>query len=151
MQVLREDADASKRAAAVFVLAHGEDARRLVRELVPSLDDPASGVRNNVMRVLGFVARADESVAIPFTPLAARIDDPDGACRNKAAWLIAALAGRPGYRDDIVAIAPGIMRLLRLDKPNNHEPAWEILKTISGENFGARDYARWEAWIADQA
>jgi hypothetical protein len=147
VRVLREDADANKRANAAFVLAHVETARQLVQDLVPSLDDPASGVRNNVMRVLMMVAQKDGTVDIPFEPLVRRIDDPDGSCRNKAAYLIAALADRPEYREDILAIAPALMRLLRLNKPNNHGPAYEILTTISGADFGDRDYERWEEWI----
>jgi len=151
LSVLREDADPEKRKNAVFVLAHSTDAGRLVRELAPSLDDPDSGVRNNIMRVLGAIARADDTIRIPFAPLARRIDDPSTSCRNKAAYLIAALAGRPEYREEILAIMPDVMRLLRLDKPNNHNPAYEILTTISDEIFGERDYERWEAWIARNA
>jgi hypothetical protein len=151
VRVLREDANSSKRANAVFVLAHVEDARQLVHDLVPSLDDPASGVRNNVMRVLIMVAQVNGLIDIPFEPLARRIDDPDSGCRNKAAYVIAALARRPEYRDNILAIAPAVLRLLRLEKPNNHDPAYEILKTISGEEHGERDYARWEEWIARHA
>ena len=104
-------------------------------------------VRNNVMRVLLMVAQRDREVAIPFAPLARRIDDPDSGCRNKAASLMAVLADRPEYRDDILAIAPAVLRLLRLEKPNNHDPAYDILRTISGESFGERDYERWQAWI----
>lgn len=149
VRVLRNDADPRKRANAAFVLAHLDDAEQLVLDLVPSLEDPVGGVRNNVMRVLAAIAERDDDIEIPFAPLAKRIDDPDSACRNKAAELIAALAHRPEYRDDLLAAAPGLMRLLRLQKPNNHEPAYEILKTISGADFGPRDYARWEAWIEE--
>lgn len=149
VQVLREDADAGKRAKAAFVLAHVEDARQLVLDLVPSLDDPASGVRNNVMRVLMMVAQQDDTVEIPFAPLARRVDDPSTSCRNKAAYLIAALADRPEYREEILAITPALLRLLRLQKPNNHDPAYEILRTISGADFGERDYERWEAWVEE--
>ena len=148
LSVLREDADPKKRKNAVFVLAHGDDAESLLRELAPSLDDPDGGVRNNVMRVMGAMARGENTIEIPFAPIARRIDDPDGACRNKAAQLIAAIVHRPEYRDDILAILPGVMRLLRLDKPNTHDPAYRILTTISGENFGERDYESWEGWIA---
>ena len=147
VRVLREDADSQKRGQAAFVLAHVEDAHALVRDLVPSLDDPSPLVRNNAMRVLLMVAQRDREVVIPFAPLARRIDDPDSGCRNKAASLIAALADRPEYRDDILAIAPAVLRLLRLEKPNNHDPAYQILRTISGEAFGERDYERWQAWI----
>jgi hypothetical protein len=36
--------------------------------------------------------------------------------------------------------------MLRMLKPNNHDPAYEILKLVSGESYGDRDYAAWEAW-----
>jgi hypothetical protein len=36
---------------------------------------------------------------------------------------------------------PVALRLLRLAKPNNHDPAYEILRKVSGETFGDRDYA----------
>src|SRR5690606_3156261 len=149
VQVLRADADAGKRARAAFVLAHIEDARQLVLDLVPSLDDSASGVGNNVMRVLMMVAQRDDTVEIPFAPLARRVDDPISSCRNKAVSLVAALAGRPEYRDEILAITPALLRLLRLQKANTHDPAYEILRTISGADFGERDYARWEAWVEE--
>jgi hypothetical protein len=40
------------------------------------------------------------------------------------------------------------LRLLKLEQPNNHDPAYRILRTVSGENFGERDYAAWERWAA---
>src|SRR5690606_23193575 len=46
VQALREDADSGKRANAAFVLAHSDDARQLVLDLVPSIDDPSGTVRN---------------------------------------------------------------------------------------------------------
>ena len=151
LRVLRENSDAEERAAAVFVLAHGKDADWLVEALHPSLDDPAAEVRNNVLRVMSMIAQTDDRIEIPFAPLARRIDDPSGGVRNKTSLLIAAIAHRPEYRDDILAILPSVMRLLRMAKPNNHDPAYEILKTISGRNYGDRDYARWEAWVAAKA
>jgi hypothetical protein len=148
LEVLREDADPEKRKNAVFVLAHGNDAAQLLQEIVPSLDDPDSGVRNNVMRVMLNMVLRDDTIEIPFESIARRIDDPEGDCRNKASQLIAAVSHRPEYRDDILAILPGILRLLRLDKPNTHDPAYRILTTVSGEDFAERDYASWQAWVA---
>jgi hypothetical protein len=147
VRVLREDADESKRGNAAFVLAHAKDASQLVRDLVPSLDDPAALVRNNALRVLWMTALKDKSVEIPFEPLARRLDDPDGGCRNKAALLMSALADRPEYRQFILGIGPAVLRLLRLEKPNTHDPAYQILRTVSGADFGERDYARWAAWL----
>ena len=41
--------------------------------------------------------------------------------------------------------------LLRLLQPNNHDHAYFILKTISGKEFGDRDYDAWAQWLKQQA
>jgi len=41
-----------------------------------------------------------------------------------------------------------LLKLLRLRQANNHEPAYEILKELSGKAFGDRDYKDWESWAA---
>jgi hypothetical protein len=79
----------------------------------------------------------------------AALDFPSSADRNKAAHTVAALAGDPRYHDTIRAV-PAALRLLKLEKANNHEPAYEILKQVSGESFGDRDYAVWERWAASR-
>lgn len=99
------------------------------------------------MRVLWMTALQDKSLEVPLGPLARRIDDPDAGPRNKAAVLIAAPADPNGYRRDILGIDPAVLRLLRLEKRNKHEPAYAILRAISGKDFGDRDYVRWEAWL----
>ena len=66
---------------------------------------------------------------------------------DKAAYTVAALAGQARYRDTIrEAAVPAALRLLKLGKANNHDPAYELLKTVSGESFGDRDYTAWERW-----
>ncbi len=41
-----------------------------------------------------------------------------------------------------------LLAMLRLQQPNNHDFAYSILKRISGQSFGERDYAAWEAWLS---
>jgi hypothetical protein len=77
------------------------------------------------------------------------IDAPTTTSRNKALHLLVELAQRPEHHARIARDAgPTLLRLLRLIQPNNHEPAWQVLKEISGESFGDRDYASWERWLA---
>ena len=78
------------------------------------------------------------------------MDYPESSDRNKAAWLLAGLAGRPEYREAILSAAPVLLRLLRLEQPNNHLPAYGILQELSGKDFGERDYDSWEAWVEEQ-
>ena len=150
VRVLREEADASQRAAAAFVLAHMQDAGELVEILMPSVQDPSSSVRNSALRVLAFIANGQDSVPIPVEPVLRALDYPEGSDRNKAAWLLAGLAGRPEYREAILSAAPVLLRLLRLEQPNNHLPAYGILQELSGKDFGERDYDSWEAWVEEQ-
>ena len=43
---------------------------------------------------------------------------------------------------------PNLLRLLRSERPNIHEPAYEALKILSGLDYADRDYAAWDAWAA---
>lgn len=149
--VAASSADASQRAKAMFVLAHTNDAQRLAPVLGRAVNDPSSGVRNNAMRVLMFLAQRGTDVEFPIRDLIAALDFPSSADRNKAAYTVAALAREAQYRDAIRADAvPSALRLLKLEKANNHEPAYDILTRISGESFGDRDYAAWERWAASR-
>jgi len=140
---------ADGRARALFVLAHTNDAARLAPVLGRAIYDPNGGVRNNAMRVLMFMAQEGADVDFPIRDLVAALDFPASSDRNKAAYTVAALADQPKYRDTIRADAvPTVLRLLRLEQPNNHDPAYQILKSVSGQAFGERDYAAWEAWAA---
>ena len=147
--VARDSADAEERATALFVLAHTNDVQRLVPLLGGAIYDPNGGVRNNAMRVLMFLAQKRPDVDFPIRDLIAALDFPTSADRNKAAYTVAGLAELPRYRETVRAEAvPAALRLLRSEKPNNHDPAYQILKQVSGEEFGERDYAAWERWAA---
>jgi hypothetical protein len=149
--VARDSADAEKRATALFVLAHANEAQRLAPLLGRAIHDPNGGVRNNAMRVLMFLAQRGAHVDFPIRDLIAALDFPSSSDRNKAAYTVSALADQARYRDVIRADAvPVALRLLKLEKPNNHDPAYEILTKVSGEAFGERDYAAWERWAASR-
>jgi hypothetical protein len=145
--IAAESGDASQRANALFLLAHTNNAERLLPALGRAIYDPVGNVRNNAMRVLMFMASARPELDYPVEDLIAALDFPGSADRNKAGYTLAALAAQPRYR---VAIrdgaVPTALRLLRQLKPNNHDPAYQILQLVSGESYGDRDYAAWEAW-----
>jgi hypothetical protein len=139
--------DKRQRATAIFLLAHANDAARLLPVLGRAIFDPDEGVRNNAMRVLIYVAREHPELDFPVHDLIAAMDFPGTSDRNKASYVVDALADQPRYRDTIRAEAvPTALRLLKLTQPNNHEPAYEILTKLSGEQYGERDYAAWQRW-----
>jgi hypothetical protein len=139
--------DASQRANALFLLAHTNNAERLMPALGRAIHDPAGNVRNNAMRVLMFLARARPELNYPVEDLIAALDFPTSADRNKAGYTLAALATQSRYRAAIRdGAVPTALRMLRVLQPNNHDPAYEILQLVSGESYGDRDYAAWEGW-----
>jgi hypothetical protein len=139
----------NQRASALFVLAHTNDAERLFPVLRDAIHDPSAGVRNNAMRVLLFMAQGDPSRDYPLDALLAAFDFAAASDRNKAGGVLVELARSPRYRDRIRAAAvPLALKQLRLEQPVNHGPAYELLKVLSGEDFGERDYAAWERWAA---
>jgi hypothetical protein len=141
----------NQRANALFVLAHTNDADRLAPVLGEAIYDPSASVRNNAMRVMLFMAQRDASRDYPLDALLAAFDFPSASDRNKAGGVLTALAKTPSYRDRIRAEAvPVALRQLRLEQPVNHDIAYELLKAVSGEAFGARDYAAWERWAASR-
>jgi len=148
-EIARDSADGEQRATALFVLAHTNDAQRLAPVLGRAIYDASGGVRNNAMRVLMFLAQRRPDLDFPIHDLILALDFPSSADRNKAAYTVAGLAGQSKYRDIIREEAvPAALRLLKTEKPNNHDPAYQILKEVSGETFGERDYAAWQRWAA---
>jgi hypothetical protein len=147
--IAAQSADEMLRANALFLLAHTNDAERLLPLLGSAIRDPSGSVRNNAMRVLIYLASKRPELDFPVDELIAALDFPTASDRNKAGYTLAALAEQPRYRAAIRdGAVPTALRMLRLLQPNNHEPAYQILKLVSGENFGDRDYAAWERWAA---
>jgi hypothetical protein len=147
--IAAESGKESFRANALFVLAHTNDAARLLPVLGDAIYDPSSGVRNNAMRVMLYMARADASRDYPLDALLAAFDFPSQSDRNKAGGVLVALAKSSRYRERIRAEAvPVALKLLRLWQPTNHDPAYELLTELSGKTYGSRDYVAWERWAA---
>jgi hypothetical protein len=147
--IATDDADAKHRAAALYLLAHADDVPRVLPLLGRSIFDADPMVRNAGMRVLSVMSSAGQDVDYPIRDIIAALDFPTTTDRNKAAAIIASLAQFPRYREAVLSQAlPTVLRLLRLQQPNNHAYAWEILKKASGKDYGERDYAAWETWVA---
>lgn len=144
--VLERDAAPERRAAAAFLLAHDTVPGRVAEALLPAVRDLDGAVRNNAMRVLIALARR-EDVEIPVAPIADALDFPGTTDRNKAGYVLLGLAQRAAARPVIIeAAGPILLDMLELEQPNNHDPAYELLKLLSGRDYGERDYDAWRAW-----
>ncbi|WP_437980152.1 HEAT repeat domain-containing protein [Sorangium sp. So ce117] len=155
IRIFGADKDPEDRGAAAFLLAHIKDGEKLVSLMLPMLNDPDALVRNNAMRVVAHVAMSHHDVPIPLTPFLKALDGPTTTDRNKAAAVTWGLIDRPEgtklYAQVITEAGPTLLKLLKLEQPNNHDFAYLILKKVSGKDFPERDYAAWEKWLAAAA
>lgn len=153
--ILRDDRSDSHRAHAAFLLAYSTNGPALVDRMIAASRDPAGIVRNNAMRVLSDIAFYHPELDIPLDPILAALDYPTTLDRNKASAILDGLLERPDgarLRAPIAERAgPTLLTMLRLQQPNNHNFAYRILKAISGQSYGERDYAAWEGWLSRRA
>jgi hypothetical protein len=150
-EILREDQDPRHRANAVFLLAHTHDGKKLVRNLTPSIRDEAEEVRNNVMRVFGYVGQFHPELTLPTEAIAEALNFPTTTDRNKALFALASISQITNQREYLIKNTGSLLvSILKLQQPNNHDLAYSVLKTLSGRNFGEHDYSAWEKWLADQ-
>lgn len=142
------DRDKEHRAAALFLLAHTSNAKTLLPVLGRAMHDPDVTVRNNAMRIMGWMASTDADLDYPVKDVIAALEFPAADDRNKSAWVLTSLVKSTRYRQTIRRQAvPSLLKLLRLQQANNHDPAYDILKELSGKQFGDRDYDAWERWF----
>jgi hypothetical protein len=148
-EIVSHDKEPQHRAAALFLLAHTNNAKKLLPVLGSAIHDPDSGVRNNAMRIMMEMAAFDPNRDYPVKDLIAALEFPSADDRNKSGYVLVSLVKSPRYRAAIDKQAvPSLLKLLRLRQANNHDPAYEILKELSGKTFGGRDYTDWESWAA---
>ena len=149
-RIAEESSNPEHRAQAIFLLAHAADAESLLPLLGRAIYDENSTVRNNAMRVMMHLAMTDPSLPYPIESLAAALDFPSESDRNKAAYCVRMTADHEGHRAAIRAAAvPNLLKVLRSERPNIHDPAYETLKILSGRDYADRDYAAWEDWAAE--
>lgn len=150
-RILKEDSRPQFRGNAAFLLAHIKNGSSVIKYVLGSVTDSSKLVRNNAVRVLSDIALKHPEMEIPVEPILQVLNFPMATDRNKAGYTLASLSLKEKNKKLIIHKAGTILlSMLKLEQPNNHEPAYTILKNISGKNFGDRDYEAWEKWLEKQ-
>jgi hypothetical protein len=151
LKVLKEDADARKRAQALFVLSYLPDGKQVADLCLDSLADPAEEVRAAALQILSDVALYHKSVLVDLSKILPALDFPTVSDRAKALSVMIGLSDNPAYKTLVMTRGtPYLLGLLRLRQPANHDLAFTLLSTLSSQTIGQRDYAGWNAWIKSQ-
>lgn len=147
MHTLQFDKDVERRAAAVFLLGHLANPQEIITTLLPYLTDSSAQVRNNVIRVIGATLLKAPVITLDIQPFVALLSSPYVTDRNKALFVLLTMADISNNQQYLLKHCRKILvALLELKQPNNHDLAYQLLKKISGQNFGESNFVAWEQW-----
>lgn len=148
LDTLGNDPDPERRAAAAFLVGHFKDPNEIVTQLSSHLDDPDSMVRNNVLRVIGTTIKKAKMTQINAKPYLNLLESTKATDRNKALLILSTIVTSPQEKPIMIQNGgKNLISLLRLKQPINHDFAYQILKKLSGKDFGETNYAAWENWF----
>ena len=147
LNTLNHDPDPERRAAAAFLTGHFKDPHEIISVLLPHVNDPDEGVRNNVIRVIAMTMRNAHIHTIDAAPFIELLDSPSVTDRNKS--LLVLLSAADSKEGKTLILQTGrdrLLALLQLKQPNNHEMAYRVIKKISGKSFGEYNISAWNHW-----
>lgn len=150
--IIENSSDDTERANAIFILANGNHYQETVDFLINYTDDPSDLVRNNVMRVIGAIVAKHKVQNIKLEKITQALNYPYVTDRNKAAYVLLGIVKSNTAIHGRVIKQSGntLLELLKLQQPNNHDFAYQILKELSHKNYDEHDYASWSKWIKEQ-
>ncbi len=149
VRVLREERDEVKRMQAVNLLAYGPSREQVVKAVLPSVRDPAQGVRNEVMRLLGAAQKGQKRVIIPLDTVLESLWLPTTSDRNKAAWALVHVLETEGavHRERILGkAAEPLLEMVAMHQTSDREPAHKVLTLLAGRDLG-EDGEAWRQWV----
>ena len=120
--------------------------------MAEALEDPSEVVRGSALQVLSDITLHHSSVPVDVDRIISALDYPATSDRSKALGVLVGLkVNSPDDRAYLAARAsPHMLDLLRMSQPCVHDMAFTLLRILSQETFGQRDYAAWGRWISAQ-
>jgi hypothetical protein len=148
VDTLNHDPNPQRRAAAAFLIGHDPDPNYILNTLLPHVNDPDSGVRNNVLRVIATTLTKSHITSVNPAPFLELLDSPYGTDRNKSLAVLLTIAdSQQGKQMILKKGSHRLVNLLQLQQPNNHKLAHLILKKISDKTYDDRAIQAWHTWL----
>jgi hypothetical protein len=148
LQILREDADPSKRARALYLLTYLPDAADVTALVSSGIADPDSSVREAAVTILNDIAVHRQDVQFPVREMSKLLDYPGAQDRQHGLALILSLSGNKDYASLIYGpAADQVLRLLRTKHPGVRQMAHTLLTVLSGESHTPEDVEAWDKWL----
>jgi hypothetical protein len=149
LETLSHDPNPNRRASAAFLIGHMHDPHEIIMTLLPYVDDPSSAVRNNVIRVIAVTMQKAQINDVDPTPFLALLQSPYDTDRNKSLYVLSHIADSKEKHNILIQHGASLVALLQLKQPNNHEPAYSVLRKLTTKPFGEYDIVAWKRWLND--
>ncbi len=147
LNTMNTDPDPERRAAAVFYVGHFKNPHEIISILLPHLNDPDEEVRNNVIRVIAMTSAKAEIIDIDPKPFLTLLDSPSLTDRNKSLFVLSATAKSKLVKQYLIQHGQeSLLAILAMKQPDHHDIAYNILKEISGQDFG-NNIEAWRSWF----
>ena len=133
ISTLRNDPDPERRAAAAFLVGHFHDPNEILTLLSNSVEDSASQVRNNALRVMTMTLYKSQIKHVDCKPFIKLLDSPYVTDRNKALHILITLTDEPTCKTQIIRDArQSLTQLLQGTQPDTHAAAvilWQKIQS----------------------
>lgn len=147
VHILDHSNSTQHRAAASFILAHAQiDNDELLRVLLPSVRDPKSVVRNNSLRVIYYIVRANPELDFNISKIITALDFPSFTDRNKALVILRSLPASRFSEKNLKRMIPVLLEVLEKKDAHNYRNAHRILQNISQKDYDVNDIQQWKLW-----
>ncbi len=145
--ILNRSSLVNQRAAASFLLAHAFlDPQLLLNILMPSIKDPESVVRNNSMRVIYYLVRANPDLEIDIDEIVHVLDFPSFTDRNKALVVLRSLPLQNVESESLKRMVPILIEIVEKKDAHNFRNALLVLQKISGLEYSYNQILEWKSW-----
>ena len=150
-EVLIQDPDGEKRAAALYVLSYAKAGEQVVEDSLRALKDPDGRVRSAALQILSDEANQRTELRIDLDRVLPALDDPLGEVRTKVMGLLVSMSDDKAQRAKLLGAAPRLVELLKLRQPESSDLAFTVLGLVSKKDIDRRDLNAWEKWAAAAA
>ena len=154
-EILANDASWLARATAVSALVNFSEHDAAWHELISAMIDPDGRVRAAADAALQGLARSQERRAVRWDAaresLVALLDGTNPYAFSTVLRVLAATGIEPAFGRQLIREAPVLLLAhIGAEHETTREPAIDLLKTVSGEDFGA-DPEAWSEWLSGRA
>ena len=151
-EILANDASWLARATAVSALVNFSKHDAAWHELISAMIDPDARVRAAADAALRGWARSQERRAVRWDAaresLVALLDGTNPSAFSTVLRVLVATGIEPAFGRQLIREAPDLLLAhIGAEHETTREPAIDLLKTVSGEDFGA-DPEAWSAWLS---